>query len=158
MEMALVKREPSADRLDANIARLEQQLKQALREQNCSIEQNMAISGQMLRNGVNFAPQATINVSGISPEFLAYVLKMAYDLWREDFERGLDNAVGSTLNLAAVERSTIIAALDQVGWRQDMAAPLLGVTRRVVYHKIMHHGITHPKWRRNRTKELTEAT
>lgn len=155
VQVEVVKRDPPPDRLDANIVRLEHELRKQL-----SIVQVAGV-GQLARGAAQItinAPLNSVNISGISPEFLAYVLKMAYGLWREDFERGLESAGGLTLNLKALERRTIIAALEQVGWRQDRAAPLLGITRRSVGYLVTQHGITHPRWRRNKPQELMEAT
>jgi len=133
--------------LDANIVRLEQAL-----EHEIAVTQNLDF-----RQAVRGSSNVTINqvgVQGVSKGFLALVLNMAYELWRKDLEHGVDD----TLNLKAIERRTIIAALEQVGWRQDRAAPLLGISRRAAGYLIGLHGITHPRWRRNRPKELVEAT
>jgi len=150
-DVEVVKRGPPPDRLDANIARLEAELEHEIRKSGCSIEQKAAVFGSALRAGVT--QQATINISGIAPEFLRFVLAMARDLVREDLERG----VLAALNLRVLERRAIIAALEQVGWRQDRAALLLGVSKRVLGYKVERHGITHTSWRRNTPNEIAEV-
>ena len=53
------------------------------------------------------------------------------------------------LSLLNHERETILAALDKTLWIQKDAARLLGVSPRVLNHKIRKFGIVHARWRRN---------
>ncbi|VAW42235.1 hypothetical protein MNBD_DELTA03-130, partial [hydrothermal vent metagenome] len=55
------------------------------------------------------------------------------------------------LALAVSERDNIIAALKKSLWIQKDAALLLGVSPRVLNHKIKKMGITHPRWRKFRS-------
>ena len=54
------------------------------------------------------------------------------------------------LNLKDSERQRIVAALEKSLWVQKDAAVLLGVSPRVLNHKIKKLGITHKHWRKNR--------
>jgi DNA-binding NtrC family response regulator len=53
-------------------------------------------------------------------------------------------------NLAASEKETIIAVLEKTLWIQKDAAVLLGISPRVLNHKIKKLGIVHPRWRCHR--------
>lgn len=55
-----------------------------------------------------------------------------------------------TTNLKEAELRLILDALEQCDWVQKDAAKLLGVSTRVLNHKIRRFGIRHPRWRRNR--------
>jgi DNA-binding NtrC family response regulator len=52
--------------------------------------------------------------------------------------------------LKDLERETILEALQKAHWIQRDAADLLGISKRVMHYKIKKHGITHPRWIRNR--------
>ncbi len=52
-------------------------------------------------------------------------------------------------NLKDVERSFVVQALERTDWVQKDAAVLLGVSTRVLNHKIRRFGIKHPRWRKN---------
>ncbi len=54
------------------------------------------------------------------------------------------------IRLVDVERQLIVEALTIANWVQKDAAELLGISRRVINYKIRSHGITHPRWSRNR--------
>jgi len=54
---------------------------------------------------------------------------------------------GEALSLEESERTAIIRALEQAGWVQKEAAPLLGVSRRALNYKIQKYGIEIPKHR-----------
>jgi DNA-binding NtrC family response regulator len=56
------------------------------------------------------------------------------------------------VSLREVEKQLVIAALRRVDFVQKDAARLLGVTRRKLNYMIQRMGITHPSWRRNRTR------
>ncbi len=69
-----------------------------------------------------------------------------------DEETGEDVSVRLPLggaDLKLVERSLVIQALERSDWVQKDAAALLGVSTRVLNHKIRRFGIKHPRWRRN---------
>ena len=53
-----------------------------------------------------------------------------------------------TLVLSDSERDNIIAALEKTLWIQKDAAQILGVSPRVLNHKIKKLGITHKRWRK----------
>jgi DNA-binding NtrC family response regulator len=57
-------------------------------------------------------------------------------------------ASGRTLVLSDSERDNIIAALEKSLWIQKDAAEILGVSPRVLNHKIKKLGITHKRWRK----------
>ena len=57
-----------------------------------------------------------------------------------------------TLNLEELERSAIVAALEQSGWVQSKAAKLLGITPRALVYKLDKHAISHPKLDARRRK------
>ncbi len=48
------------------------------------------------------------------------------------------------------EKDKIIQALEESLWIQKDAAHLLGISPRVLNHKIKKSGITHSRWRKNR--------
>lgn len=52
-------------------------------------------------------------------------------------------------SLKESERHLIIEALERCDWVQKDAAVILGVSTRVLNHKIRRFGIKHPSWRRN---------
>ena len=52
-------------------------------------------------------------------------------------------------DLKEVERSLVVQALERSDWVQKDAAKLLGVSTRVLNHKIRRFGIRHARWRRN---------
>ncbi len=52
-----------------------------------------------------------------------------------------------SLSLDASEKAAIVRALEQAGWVQKAAAPLLGVSRRALNYKIQKYGIELPKRR-----------
>ncbi len=52
-------------------------------------------------------------------------------------------------DLKEVERSLVLQALERSDWVQKDAALLLGLSTRVLNHKIRRFGIRHPRWRRN---------
>jgi len=54
---------------------------------------------------------------------------------------------GESLSLEESERTAIVRALEQAGWVQKEAAPLLGVSRRALNYKIQKYGIEIPKRR-----------
>ncbi|NIQ37311.1 MAG: response regulator [Proteobacteria bacterium] len=56
----------------------------------------------------------------------------------------------SVAKLTDLEKSTILEALEKTHWIQQDAARLLGVSKRVIHYKIKKHGITHPRWIKNR--------
>jgi len=56
--------------------------------------------------------------------------------------------MGERFALAENERSNIVAALEKSLWIQKNAAQLLGVSPRVLNHKIKKMGITHQRWRK----------
>lgn len=47
------------------------------------------------------------------------------------------------------EKEVIVATLEKTLWIQKDAARLLGISPRVLNHKVRKLGITHPRWRRN---------
>jgi len=51
------------------------------------------------------------------------------------------------LSLDQSEKAAIMRALEQAGWVQKEAAPLLGVSRRALNYKIQKYGIEIPKRR-----------
>ena len=53
-------------------------------------------------------------------------------------------------SLASTEREMIMEALRQNDWIQKDAAHALGISKRVMHYKIQKHGITHPRWIKNR--------
>ncbi len=53
-----------------------------------------------------------------------------------------------TLILSDSERDNVIAALEKTLWIQKDAAKILGVSPRVLNHKIKKMGITHKRWRK----------
>ncbi len=59
----------------------------------------------------------------------------------------------NSLNLEHVERRCILKALVMTDWIQKEAAKLLGITKRVLNYKIVHHGINHPMWIRKNEKK-----
>jgi len=63
-------------------------------------------------------------------------------------EESREQPAGS-MNLKEVERSVIVQALERSGWVQKRAAVLLGVSTRVLNHKIGKLGIRHSGWRKN---------
>ncbi len=50
-------------------------------------------------------------------------------------------------SLVDIEKESIVAALEKTLWIQKDAALLLGISPRVLNHKIKKLGITHPRWR-----------
>ncbi|WP_428559232.1 MAG: sigma-54-dependent transcriptional regulator [Solidesulfovibrio sp. DCME] len=52
-----------------------------------------------------------------------------------------------SLSLDASEKAAIVRALEQAGWVQKAAAPLLGVSRRALNYKIQKYGIEIPRRR-----------
>ncbi len=54
-----------------------------------------------------------------------------------------------SLNLAHVEKATILKALEVSRFIQKDAAKLLGISSRVLNYKISQHNITHSSWRKN---------
>jgi len=54
--------------------------------------------------------------------------------------------------LRDLERGAVLAALRRASFVQKDAAALLGVSRRKLNYMVQRMGITHPSWRRNRTK------
>ncbi len=56
----------------------------------------------------------------------------------------------SLTKLTDLEKHTILEALEKTHWIQQDAAKLLGVSKRVIHYKIKKHGITHPRWIKNR--------
>ena len=57
---------------------------------------------------------------------------------------------GHATTLKDLERDTLLEALERTHWVQRDAADLLGVSKRVMHYKIKKHGITHPRWIKNR--------
>jgi DNA-binding NtrC family response regulator len=57
---------------------------------------------------------------------------------------------GDDLSLEESEKNAIVRALEQSGWVQKAAAPLLGVSRRALNYKIQKYGIEIPKRRSKR--------
>jgi len=57
------------------------------------------------------------------------------------------------IRLEDAERGLILQALERCDWVQKDAASLLGVSSRVLNYKIKHFGITHPRWKQNRSAE-----
>ncbi|MDZ7338002.1 MAG: sigma-54 dependent transcriptional regulator [candidate division KSB1 bacterium] len=55
----------------------------------------------------------------------------------------------STLNLAELERTAILQALERTGWVQKEAAQLLGISPRALNYKIALHNITHQSWKKH---------
>lgn len=55
----------------------------------------------------------------------------------------------TTLDLAEVEKSTILKALEISKWIQKDAAKLLNISARALNYKIKFHSITHPNWKKN---------
>ena len=54
-----------------------------------------------------------------------------------------------TLNLATIEKETILRALQVSDWVQKEAAGLLGISPRALNYKINQYEITHPSWKKN---------
>ena len=54
------------------------------------------------------------------------------------------------LSLKGKEKDNIIDALEKTLWIQKDAANILGVSPRVLNHKIKKFGITHGRWRKNK--------
>ncbi len=63
-------------------------------------------------------------------------------------ENGSDKGL-ATLNLAELERTAIIQALERTGWVQKDAAKLLGISPRALNYKISQHNITHHSWKKH---------
>jgi DNA-binding NtrC family response regulator len=61
------------------------------------------------------------------------------------------------LTLEEAERQLVLAALERSHFVQKDAAAHLGVSRRKLNYKIRRLGITHPSWRRNRSKGERET-
>jgi len=62
----------------------------------------------------------------------------------------LNTGHGHATTLKDLERDTLLEALEKTHWIQRDAADLLGVSKRVMHYKIKKHGITHPRWIKNR--------
>jgi transcriptional regulator with GAF, ATPase, and Fis domain len=62
----------------------------------------------------------------------------------------LNTGEGHATTLKDLERDTLLEALERTHWVQRDAADLLGVSKRVMHYKIKKHGITHPRWIKNR--------
>jgi transcriptional regulator with GAF, ATPase, and Fis domain len=58
----------------------------------------------------------------------------------------------SGVALGEVERQLVLAALERTGYVQKDAAALLSVSSRKLNYMIHRMGITHPSWRRNRSR------
>ena len=56
------------------------------------------------------------------------------------------------VSLDAIERRAVQLALERAGYVQKDAAHLLGVSRRKLNYAVRRMGITHPTWRRNRSR------
>jgi DNA-binding NtrC family response regulator len=61
------------------------------------------------------------------------------------------------VSLREVERHLVLEALRRSGYVQKDAAALLGVSRRKLNYMIQRMGITHPAWRRNRSRRKGEG-
>ena len=61
--------------------------------------------------------------------------------------KGPERTGADSLSLEGSERAAIVRALEQAGWVQKEAAPLLGVSRRALNYKIQKYAIDIPKRR-----------
>lgn len=61
-----------------------------------------------------------------------------------------NQAVQCIRDLVDQEKSLILEALENSLWIQKDAAAKLGIPPRVLHYKIKKHGITHPRWRKNK--------
>jgi len=71
--------------------------------------------------------------------------------WRPDLPEG-------GIDLRNVERGLVLEALRRSEWVQKDAAALLGISRRKLNYMVQRMGITHPGWRRNRSRDGTESS
>ena len=76
-------------------------------------------------------------------------LQLPADTPSSDMRIGAVEVPGAALKLKEVERQVILEALERSDWVQKDAAALLGVSTRVLNHKIGKFGIKHVGWRRN---------
>lgn len=70
--------------------------------------------------------------------------------YEKDEDKLYSDATIPTFNLHDLERYVILKALDKTSYVQKDAAFLLGLSPRVLFYKIVQHGITHKSWRVNR--------
>ncbi|MEA2101691.1 MAG: sigma-54 dependent transcriptional regulator [Thermodesulfobacteriota bacterium] len=66
-----------------------------------------------------------------------------------DVHTATDHHSGQS-SLSTTEKDKIIEALEANDWIQKDAAGQLGISKRVMHYKIQKHGITHPRWIKNR--------
>lgn len=87
----------------------------------------------------------------ITPEDLAMSGKDYFAAGGRDRRKRSEDELISfdTLNLATVEKETILKALQMSQWVQKGAASLLGVSPRALNYKINQYDITHPSWKKN---------
>ena len=58
-------------------------------------------------------------------------------------EDGIPPAAVPSGSLEAIERASILKALEHTGWNKQAAAALLGLRRPTLYSKLRKHGIPH---------------
>jgi two-component system response regulator HydG len=58
-------------------------------------------------------------------------------------EGGISSSAVPAGSLEAIERASILKALEQTGWNKQAAAVLLGLRRPTLYSKLRKHGIPH---------------
>ncbi len=105
-----------------------------------------------LRNIIERAVLVAGNGQPITPKELAmtgkdYFAAGGRNRRSEDQEGGAPR----TLNLEALEKQAILAALQRSKWVQKDAAEILGISPRALNYKISQHNITHQGWRRHAT-------
>ncbi len=100
--------------------------------------QNVVERGVLLSDG----PTITVSDLGLPP------MRQGPDSSEKSREPAVKLPAGG-VDLKEVERSLVLQALERSNWVQKEAAKLLGVSTRVLNHKIRTFGITHPRWRRN---------
>ncbi len=73
----------------------------------------------------------------------AVILCASGELHAEDFLFGVEKSGVKTdsLNLADVEKQTIIEAIDKCDGNLTKAAKVLGITRKTLYNKIERYGL-----------------
>jgi len=73
---------------------------------------------------------------------ISALIENGFEVWEIDLS-DLDTGKFPNLNLNQLEKWAILKALDLRDWSQTEAADLLGISARVINHKIVKHGIIH---------------
>ncbi|MFQ5605202.1 MAG: sigma-54 interaction domain-containing protein [bacterium] len=104
-----------------------------------------------LKNLIERAVLVAEDGNMITPVDLAMPGKDYFAAGGRDRRRHSDGELISfdTLNLAEIEKETILRALQVSNWIQKDAAILLGVSPRALNYKINQYDITHPSWKKN---------